>query len=110
MCGAMRLAEEDTLISTRLHPGKYLLYTKFDVDKTEQSLIDNKSFILNCYSNKLCKFQLTLKLVHPDFLQKVFLNYGRSNKRQFYNNNKMWISWKLLFKECGFAYIAFGNH
>lgn len=21
----------------------------------------------------------------------------------------MWLSWKLLFKECGFAYIAFGN-
>jgi hypothetical protein len=42
-------------------------------------------------------------------LQSAFLNYARLNKRKNYNNNLMWISWKLLFKEGGFAFIAFGN-
>jgi hypothetical protein len=45
----------------------------------------------------------------PNFLQSVFLNHGKLNKRKYYNNDKMWISWKLLFKEAGFAYIAYGN-
>jgi hypothetical protein len=31
------------------------------------------------------------------------------NKRQFYNSDRMWISWKLMFKEGGFAFIVFGN-
>jgi len=27
----------------------------------------------------------------------------------YYNNNKMWISWKLCFQQGGFAYLAFSN-
>ena len=70
--------------------------------------LDHKSS-LSCYSNKLCRFKLIEKKNCPNFLQNMFLNYARVNKRQEYNRDKMWISWKLLFKECGFAYIAFGN-
>jgi hypothetical protein len=45
--------------------------------------------------------------LYKDFLQKTFLSYAKLNKRK--KVNKMWISWKLLFKEGGYAFIAFGN-
>jgi hypothetical protein len=44
-----------------------------------------------------------------NILREVFLSHGRQNKRQKFQNNTMWLSWKLLFKEGGYAYIAFGN-
>lgn len=40
----------------------------------------------------------------------MFLNHAKKNKRQTYNNDMMWISWKLLFQQGGYAYIAFGNN
>jgi hypothetical protein len=40
----------------------------------------------------------------------MFLSHALENKRQAYNHGLMWIAWKLLFREGGFAYIAFGNH
>jgi hypothetical protein len=39
----------------------------------------------------------------------MFLSHAKHNKRQSYNNDLMWIAWKLLFQQGGFAYIAFGN-
>ncbi len=43
-------------------------------------------------------------------LKKMFLNHARFNKRQTYNNDLMWIAWKLLYQQGGYAYLAFGNH
>lgn len=45
---------------------------------------------------------------HPDFLKKAFLSYGRNHKRQRFNDDLMWMSWKLL-NQGGYGYIAFGN-
>jgi hypothetical protein len=39
----------------------------------------------------------------------MFLSHARLNKRQVYNNGTMWIAWKLLYQQGGYAYIAFGN-
>lgn len=44
------------------------------------------------------------------FLKKMFLTHAKKNKRQTYNNDTMWIAWKLLFQQGGFAYVAFGNN
>jgi len=41
-------------------------------------------------------------------IRRVFLNHARNNKRQFYNNDLMWSSWKLV-AQGGYAYLAFGN-
>lgn len=46
---------------------------------------------------------------YPNFLKKIFLNHAKLNKRQTYNNDQMWISWKLLFQQGGYAYVALGN-
>jgi hypothetical protein len=40
----------------------------------------------------------------------MFMNHARLNKRQTYNNELMWIAWKLLYQQGGYAYLAFGNH
>ena len=39
----------------------------------------------------------------------MFLSHAKLNKRQTYNNGTMWIAWKLLYQQGGYAYIAFGN-
>jgi hypothetical protein len=45
---------------------------------------------------------------HPDLLKKVFLNHARGYKKNKYNNGLMWISWKLLLQQGGYAYVAMG--
>lgn len=49
------------------------------------------------------------KNVENKILHRMFINHAKLNKRQTHNDDKMWISWKLLFQQGGFAYIAFGN-
>ena len=39
----------------------------------------------------------------------MFLNHAKFHKRQSYHNDQMWISWKLLYQQGGYAYIALGN-
>jgi hypothetical protein len=46
---------------------------------------------------------------YPNILENAFLAHGRLNKRNTYNNDLMWISYKLLYKQGGYAYIAMGN-
>jgi len=36
------------------------------------------------------------------------LAYGRAHKRQLFNDDLMWMSWK-LFNQGGYGYVAFGN-
>jgi len=36
------------------------------------------------------------------------LEHAKATKRKRYENDTMWISWKLMYKEGGYAYICFG--
>jgi hypothetical protein len=38
----------------------------------------------------------------------MFLNHARGYKKNKYNNGLMWISWKLLLQQGGYAYVAMG--
>lgn len=42
-------------------------------------------------------------------LRECMLNHARLTKRRRYENNTLWISWKLMYKEGGYAYICFGT-
>jgi len=45
---------------------------------------------------------------NKDFLKKAFLSHARNHKRQNFNDDLMWMSWK-LFNQGGYGYVAFGN-
>lgn len=77
----MRFTEEDTLVNAFLTEGKYIIYAKIERHKEKLPELDSKSS-LSCYSNKLCRFKLIEKKNCPNFLQNMFLNYARVNKRQ----------------------------
>ena len=64
---------------------------------------------MSVYSVEFTHLLLTDKKSHPNFLNRVFLEYARLHKRQSYNNDQMWISWKLMFQQGGFAFVGFGN-
>lgn len=41
-------------------------------------------------------------------LRECMLSHARLSKRRRYENDTLWISWKLFYKEGGYAYICFG--
>lgn len=41
-------------------------------------------------------------------LKECMLNHAKAIKRRKYENDTLWISWKLLYREGGYAYICFG--
>jgi len=52
---------------------------------------------------------LSSKLNEKNFLRETFLSHARKNKKKKYENDTMWVSNKLMYREGGYAYIAFGN-
>lgn len=66
--------------------------------------------IVSVYSTNFIKLNPSSQVKYPNFLKKMFMNHARLNKRQTYNNELMWIAWKLLYQQGGYAYLAFGNH
>ena len=60
------------------------------------------------YSEKPVRFELSRQESNPELLKKTFLNYGSAHKRQQFNDDLMWTSWKLL-NQGGYGYFAFGN-
>lgn len=60
------------------------------------------------YSSSSVALKKMEKMNNGEVIKNIFLNQGRKNKRQFYNNDLMWSSWKLVPKG-GYAYLAFGN-
>jgi hypothetical protein len=63
---------------------------------------------LIAFSAQTIELKQTLQQNYPNLLKKMFLDHGRWHKRQLYNNDLMWSSWKLV-TQGGYAYIAFGN-
>jgi hypothetical protein len=94
------------MLKTRLLPGDYVVYVKFDPTLEKRRFPTETTLIL--YSQEKAKIQVSVQANHPDFLKKTFLSFGRDHKRQLYNEDKMWMSWKLV-NQGGFAFIAFGN-
>ena len=62
------------------------------------------------YSTNFVGFETSSQIFHPGMLKKMFFNHARFNIRQTYNNDIMWIAWKLLHQQSGYAYLAFENH
>lgn len=60
------------------------------------------------YSQNALKVILSSQQANPDLLKKTFLSHARNAKRQLFNDDLMWMSWK-LFNQGGYGYIAFGN-
>jgi hypothetical protein len=83
-----------SVLKTRLLPGDYIVYVKLDPTIEKKRFPTEATLIL--YSEEKAKIQASIQANHQDFLKKMFLTYGRDHKRQLYNDDKMWMSWKLV--------------
>lgn len=101
----MKYQEEDNTLKAELEPGDYLIYAKIDPTYNKKLLPEKMS--ISSYSNSFVDLIPLDKKKEPDFFKKVFLNYARKEKRKPSDDNKMWISWKLLYEKGGFAFVAF---
>ena len=94
------------MVKSHLTPGTYIVYTKIRPTPQQENFPKNPHLVI--YSEKPVKLELSRQESNPDFLKKTFLNYGRNHKRQQFNDDLMWTSWK-LFNQGGYGYFAFGN-
>lgn len=67
-------------------------------------------YVISVYSKNFTQMERAQRNEYPDILQRTFLTYGRHNPRNKHNNDLMWISYRLFYKQGGFAFIAAGNH
>ena len=104
--GFLSIDNSTPLVKSYLNPGTYLIYTK--VRSTLMKSYFPKDPQVIVYSEKPVRLHLSTQLANPDFLKKTFLVYGRVHKRQKFNDDLMWTSWK-LFNQGGYGYLAFGN-
>ncbi len=104
--GVLKYNEQYAHLRANITAGKYILYVKLE------STIKNNNFPafvnLVTFSTQTIQLKQNLQQNYPNLLKKVFLDHGKWNKRQLYNNDLMWSSWKLV-TQGGYAYIAFGN-
>ena len=104
--GVLKYNEESPSISTYLQPGKYVAYIKLDATLRAKSFPNKASIV--AYSSSPVSLKKMEKKNNGEVIRNIFLNHARKYKRQFYNNDLMWSSWKLVPKG-GYAYLAFGN-
>ena len=104
--GILKYSEEDAVLAETLEPGSYILFAKIDPSRNRQ-LIPLKS-VISCYSPSFTLLEHTPKTKYPDILRMTFLAHARNNKKNEYNNGLMWVSWKLLLQQGGYAYVAMG--
>lgn len=104
--GIFKYHHSNTLLRTHLNPGKYLLYCKLEKTVQEKNFPLQADLVV--YSQEKVNLTKTFKTMYPDLLRKTFLEMARKQKRQLYNDDLMWSSWKLV-TQGGYAYIAFGN-
>ncbi len=79
---------------------------KLDPTIANQNFPKNVSLVV--YSTQPVQLKPFYQQKYPNLLKTAFLKHGRTYKRQQYNNDSMWSSWKLI-SQGGYAYIAFGN-
>jgi hypothetical protein len=98
--------QEETSLKARLQPGTYVLFTKFDPSIVTKKLPENAS--VSVYSLHYTVLELIDRNKCDKILRESFLAFGKEHKRKKYENDTLWISYKLMFKEGGYAFIAFG--
>lgn len=94
------------MLTETLGPGSYLLFAKLDPTRSKQ-LIPTKT-VVSVYSPSFTTLENVPKTKYPDLLRHTFLLHARGNKKNEYNNGLMWISWKLMLQQGGYAYVAMG--
>jgi hypothetical protein len=104
--GVLKYNEKHTILRTHLLPGRHVLYAKIDPSLSNKNLPENANLVV--YSNESVKLDPSSQANHPDLLKRAFSDYARKHKKQLYNNDLMWSSWKLI-AHGGYAFIAFGN-
>lgn len=103
----MKYTEASMLLTEKLTPGEYLVFAKVDPTRHSNKIPDSTT--LSIFSKALTKLTPVLRTKYPDILQKTFLDQGEHNKKNTQNDGKMWLSWKLLYQQGGYAYLAVGN-
>lgn len=93
-------------MKVRLRPGSYVVFTKFDPSIVSKSLPESAS--VSVYSLHYAILDILDREKCTKVLRESFLAYARENKRKKFEENTLWISYKLMFKEGGYAFIAFG--
>jgi hypothetical protein len=64
--------------------------------------------VVNLYGPCFTLLKCVEQMKYPELFREVFLAHGRGSKKNTYNNGLMWISWKLLLQQGGYAYVAMG--
>lgn len=64
--------------------------------------------VVSVYSPCFTTLEIVEQIKYPDLFRRAFLNQARGFKKNIYNNGLMWVSWKLLLQQGGYAYIAMG--
>jgi hypothetical protein len=104
--GVLKYNEQHPNIKVLLPPGKYIIYVKLDPTSNNRNFPSKAHLII--YSTFPVLLKESSQTEEPNLLKRVFAGHGRSNKRQFYNNDLMWSAWKLI-GQGGYAYLSFGN-
>lgn len=104
--GVLKYNEEDTVITEDLEPGRYLLFAKIDPTR-EQKLIPDHT-VITSYGPCFTRLTSIEQTKYPNLFREMFLAHGRTSKKNTYNNGLMWISWKLLLQQGGYAYVTMG--
>jgi hypothetical protein len=108
--GIMKYNEANTILTEKLVPGSYVVYAKIDPTAISHRL-PSKAAILNIYSrSSLPELIAVPRIKYPTLMRSAFLNHAVNNKRNEFQDNKIWISWQLFYQKGGFAYLAAGNH
>jgi len=76
-------------------PGKYIIFSKFDPALADGKLPIKAS--ISVYSVQVVILSLAQRLSSSKVLKECFLTHARVNKRKKFQNDKLWISWKMLF-------------
>lgn len=93
--GTMSHYRQDCSMRLRLSPGRYTVFGKFDCNGS-QELPFESSFSL--YSLDYVVIERADPLKAKGMLRESLLLHARGNKRRRYEDDTMWISWKLLYK------------
>jgi hypothetical protein len=102
----LKYNDQDAVLTELLESGHYLLFAK--IDPTPSGNLIPLKTIVSVYSTRFTVLQPISQTKYANLFKEMLLRHAHSNKRNKYNDGLMWISWKLLFQQGGYAYIAMG--
>lgn len=103
--GVLAHYRPDCSLKIKLAPGQYTIFTKFDSNE-KQHFPQQAS--ISIYSHHYVFIDKADQIKQKATLNNCMLEHAKATKRKKYENDTMWISWKLMYKEGGYAYICFG--